>query len=102
MGASQKQAVVRRRATSARGGEWSLAFCPEVDGPLTTQRGGPAAFLKPATLRMLAQAMADPMTDVAELCRELEISKQTLYRHLSPRGEMRPAGSKLLQTKAGA
>lgn len=61
------------------------------------RNGGRPPALKPATLRMLARAMADPMTEVAELCREQGISKQTLYRYLSPRGDLRPAGIKLLQ-----
>ena len=35
-------------------------------------------------------------TNVGELCAELEISRQTLYRHVSPTGELRPDGRKLL------
>jgi len=31
-----------------------------------------------------------------DLCQELGITRQTLYRHLSPKGELRPDGEKLL------
>ena len=37
-----------------------------------------------------------PDTKVAELCRELGITRQTLYRHVSPQGALRPDGDKLL------
>jgi hypothetical protein len=41
--------------------------------------------------------MADPETNVGELCRELGITRQTLYRHVGPAGELREDGRKLLQ-----
>lgn len=66
------------------------------------RNGGRPPAVKPATLRMLAQAMADPLTDVSELCREQGISTPTLYRYLSPKGELRPAGIKLLKPKPTA
>jgi predicted transcriptional regulator len=40
--------------------------------------------------------MGQPETTVSELCEELGITRQTLYRHISPRGELRPDGEKLL------
>jgi predicted DNA-binding transcriptional regulator AlpA len=38
-------------------------------------------------------------TRVAELCAELGITRQTLYRHVDPQGELRPDGEKLLARK---
>jgi transposase-like protein len=40
--------------------------------------------------------MGKPETSVSGLCRELGISSQTLYRHLSPTGELRPDGERLI------
>ena len=34
--------------------------------------------------------------NVGELCQELGITRQTLYRHVSPTGELREDGAKLL------
>jgi hypothetical protein len=40
--------------------------------------------------------MGQPDTKISELCAELGITRQTLYRHVSPTGELRPDGLKLL------
>ncbi len=47
-------------------------------------------------LRLAMAAMGQPETKVADLCQELGITRQTLYRHISPKGELRPDGKKLL------
>ncbi len=52
--------------------------------------------MTPAKLRLATASMGKPDTNVGELCSELEISRQTLYRHVSPAGELRPDGLKLL------
>ena len=44
-------------------------------------------------------SMGKPDTKVAELCKELGISRQTLYRHVSPDGEARPDGMRVLARK---
>jgi hypothetical protein len=41
-------------------------------------------------------AMGKPETKVGDLCLELGITRQTLYRHVSPKGELRQDGVKLL------
>ena len=38
-------------------------------------------------------------TKVGDLCKELGITRQTLYRHVSPAGELRSEGAKLLSKK---
>lgn len=52
-----------------------------------------------AQLRLAQAAMAKPETRMRELCRELGVSTQTLYRHLSPTGELRSDGAKLLEAR---
>ena len=43
-------------------------------------------------------SMGKPDTKVSDLCQELGITRQTLYRHVSPAGELRADGLKLLLT----
>lgn len=49
-----------------------------------------------AKLRLAMAAMGQPETKVGDLCQELGITRQTLYRHISPKGELRPDGERLL------
>ena len=46
--------------------------------------------------------MGQPETRVSDLCRELGVTRQTLYRHVGPKGELRPDGEKLLAVKRRA
>ena len=52
--------------------------------------------MTPAKLRLAQAAMGKPKTKVSELCVELGITRQTLYRHVTPDGQIRPDGEKLL------
>ena len=45
-------------------------------------------------------AMGRPGTKVGELCAELGVSRQTLYRHVDPQGVLRTDGERLLGGKA--
>ena len=47
-------------------------------------------------LRLATVSMGRPDTEVGALCAELGITRQTLYRHVSPEGEPRPDGLRLL------
>jgi len=49
-----------------------------------------------AKVNLAMAALASPKTRVAELCNGLGITRQTLYRHVSPAGELRPAGTRVL------
>jgi hypothetical protein len=40
-----------------------------------------------AKLRLAMAAMGQPETKVGDLCQELGITRQTLYRHISPKGD---------------
>ena len=52
--------------------------------------------MTPAKLRLAQAAMGQPGTKVGELCIELGITRQTLYRHVDPKGQLRPDGFSLL------
>src|SRR5215212_641533 len=60
------------------------------------RQGGRPYKMTRAKLRLAMAAMGQPETKVGELCRELGITRQTLYRHVSPDGSLRPDGRKLL------
>lgn len=61
--------------------------------------GGRPYKMTPAKLRLAMASMGKPGTKVSELCHELGITRQTLYRHVSPTGELRPDGHKILHAK---
>lgn len=60
------------------------------------RNGGRPYKMTPAKLRLAMASMGKPGTKVGELCSELGVTRQTLYRHVSPAGELRPDGKKLL------
>ncbi len=60
------------------------------------RNGGAKYKMTPAKLRLAMAAMGQKETVVSELCRELGITRQTLYRHLAPDGVLRHDGQKLL------
>jgi len=63
--------------------------------------GGAPYKMTAAKLRLAMAAMGQTETKVGELCKELGITRQTLYRHVAPDGSIRGDGKKLLG-KAGA
>ncbi|MDQ6616821.1 MAG: recombinase family protein [Actinomycetota bacterium] len=60
------------------------------------RKGGRPYKMTPAKLRLAAASMGKPDTKVGDLCEELGVTRQTLYRHVSPTGELRPDGLHLL------
>jgi DNA invertase Pin-like site-specific DNA recombinase len=60
------------------------------------RHGGRPFKMTAAKLRLAQAAMGKPETKVGELCAELGITRQTLYRHVTPDGQIRPDGEKLL------
>ncbi|MGV0870419.1 recombinase family protein [Corynebacterium kalidii] len=60
------------------------------------RHGGRPFKMTPAKLRLAMASMGQPGTKVSDLCAELGITRQTLYRHVSPTGELRADGQKLL------
>ena len=57
------------------------------------RKGGRRPKMTPAKLRLAMAAMGNPETNVGDLCRELDITRSTLYRHVSPTGEHRANAS---------
>jgi len=72
--------LIRERTTGARG---------RNGGPLYHDTGQASS----------GAAMAKRDTKVGELCKELGATRQTLYRFVDPKGELRADGSKLLERR---
>ena len=63
------------------------------------RKGGAPYKMNPRKLRIAQSSMGKPDTKVGELCKELGISRQTLYRHLDPCGNLRLDGKRLLEQR---
>lgn len=61
------------------------------------RKGGRSHKMTIPKLRLAQAAMGQPGTKVAELCKELAITRQTLYRYVNPHGQLRYDGQQLLQ-----
>lgn len=59
--------------------------------------GGRPFKMTASKLRLAQAAMSQPDTKVGDLCRELGVTRQTLYRHIDPAGQLREHGSRLLK-----
>jgi len=53
------------------------------------RKGGRRPKMTPAKLRLAMASMGSARTNVGELCKELGITRSTLYRHVSPTGQPR-------------
>lgn len=58
--------------------------------------GGRKPTMTAAKVRLAQASMGKTGTVVADLCAELKISRQTLYRYVSPTGDLRPDGKRVL------
>lgn len=58
--------------------------------------GGRPPKMTKAKLLLAQGAISNPSCHVGQLCAELNITRQTLYRHLTPQGVLRPNGINLL------
>src|SRR6516165_11995909 len=63
------------------------------------RKGGRPYTMTPAKLRLAQAAMAKRDTKVGDLCKELGVTRQTLYRFVDPKGKLRADGTKLLKIK---
>ena len=66
-------------------------LCPPASGKLV--------FGIFAALAEFERELISERTKVGELCKELGVTRQTLYRHVSPTGELREGGAKLLDER---
>jgi DNA invertase Pin-like site-specific DNA recombinase len=60
------------------------------------RNGGRPYTMTPAKPRLAQAAMAKRDTRVGDICKELGVTRQTLYRFVSPDGELRAPSTKLL------
>ena len=60
------------------------------------KKGGRKYSLTKAQVRMAEAAMGKKETTVSDLCKELSVSRQTLYRYVDPEGNLRDAGKAVL------
>jgi hypothetical protein len=88
-GLGRVRARTDRRAYESRAGGRA--------GPWT-QRGRPYKMTA-AKVRLAQAAMGQPETKVEELCVELGVTRQTLYRHVAPDGSLRADGQRLLERR---
>jgi DNA invertase Pin-like site-specific DNA recombinase len=58
------------------------------------RKGSGRYKMTPAKLRLAMAAMGQRHTVVSELCKELGVTRQTLYRHLGPDGSLREDGQR--------
>lgn len=61
------------------------------------RKGGAPLKMTPAKIRLAMAAMGKPETVVSQLCKDLGVTRQTLYRHVGPDGFLRDAGRKCLK-----
>ena len=60
-------------------------------------KGGGQYKMTTAKLRLAMAAMGKKETVVSALCKELGVTRQTLYRHIGPDGILRQDGQKLME-----
>ena len=60
------------------------------------RKGGAPFKMTAAKLRLAMSAMSHLETHVGDLCRELGVTRQTLYRHVGPDGSLRRDGRTIL------
>lgn len=60
------------------------------------RQGGRKLAMGKAQVRLAQAAMGHKETRVGSLCEELGITRTTLYRYVSPQGELRPQGERVL------
>lgn len=63
------------------------------------RKGGRRHKLTKSQIRLIQAAMTKPETNVAKLCKELKITRATLYRYVSPEGKLRAYGKQVLAKK---
>lgn len=62
------------------------------------RKGGRRFQLTKSQIRFISTTMKDKDTNVSELCKEIGISSSTLYRYVSPNGELRDYAKKVLES----
>lgn len=63
------------------------------------RKGGRKHKMTPTKVFLAQGALEKPDTKISELCKELGITRQTLYRYLSPTGQFREDARKLIKKR---
>lgn len=63
------------------------------------KKGGRRFSLTKSQIRLAQAAMGNKETIVSELCEELGVTRPTLYRYVSPSGELREHAKRILNIK---
>ena len=66
------------------------------------RNGGRPYTMTPAKLRLRKRPVAKRDTKVGDLCKELGVTRQTLYRFVDPKGELRPTAQSCSSARARA
>ena len=61
------------------------------------RKGGAPRKMTATKIKVAMASMVQPNTVVSELCRELGVSRQTLYRYVKPDGSLREAGQRIAE-----
>lgn len=93
--ARARRSRARPRSQSGRRGPWLPGL--RHQGRYRGADGGRPFKMTTAKLRLATAAMGSQRRG----CAELGITRQTLYRFVSPKGELRDDGKRLLQRRAG-
>jgi DNA invertase Pin-like site-specific DNA recombinase len=64
------------------------------------KQGGRKFQLTKSQVKVAQVSMKDRDTNIRSLCKELNVSRQTLYRYVGPDGELREYGLKVLKNIA--
>jgi DNA invertase Pin-like site-specific DNA recombinase len=62
------------------------------------RKGGAPFKMTAAKVRLAMASMGQKETRVADLCNELGITRQTLYRHVAPNGALRKDGLRVVES----
>lgn len=62
------------------------------------RNGGRKFALTKSQIRLAQSSMAARDTKVSELCKEIGVTRSTLYRYVCPEGKIRSYGQKLLNS----
>ena len=63
------------------------------------RKGGRKYKMTSTKLNLAQSAMKNPDTKIEDLCKELSISRQTLYRYVDPKGQLRLDAQKLTASR---
>lgn len=61
------------------------------------RKGGRKFNLTKSQVRLAEASMKNRDTSVVELCKEVKITRATLYKYISPKGQIRDYGKRVLE-----